>query len=64
MALFPDLPLFEEIYNVSRSNDYVNYSLDQFNRTWEDILEEGIMDSSTAAYGDMFTNDVNIAATK
>ena len=62
MALFPDLPLFEEIYNVSRSNDYVNYSLDQFNRTWEDILEEGTMDSSTSAYGDMFTNDVNIAA--
>merc|ERR1711892_1084975 len=47
MSDLPELPLFEEIKDISNSSDFFTYTQDEFNKTWS-YYEDETMDSKTS----------------
>lgn len=48
MSDLPELPLFEEIKDISNSSDFFTYTQDEFNRTWAHYEDESSSDSKTS----------------
>jgi len=48
MSDLPELPLFEEIKDISNSSDFFTYTQDEFNKTWSYYEDETISESKTS----------------
>jgi len=48
MSDLPELPLFEEIKDISNSSDFFTYTQDEFNKTWSYYEDETTADSKTS----------------
>jgi len=48
MSDLPELPLFEEIKDISNSSDFFTYTQDEFNKAWSYYEDETTADSKTS----------------
>jgi len=48
MSDLPELPLFEEIEDISNSSDFFTYTQDEFNKTWSYYEDEATSESKTS----------------
>jgi len=48
MSDLPELPLFEEIKDISNSSDFFTYTQDEFNKTWSYYEDETTSESKTS----------------
>lgn len=49
MSDLPELPLFEEIKDISNSSDFFTYTQDEFNKTWSYYEDETSSDSKPSS---------------